>query len=50
MCVIEEGYTCVGEPSVCDEVCMQSNEGVEVCDDVDNNCNGMVDEELICGG
>lgn len=29
--------------------CMKTNGGVEICDSIDNNCNGAIDEGEVCG-
>ncbi len=40
-----EGYTC-GLRGRCVPGCRPSNGGVEICDDLDNDCDGATDEEL----
>ena len=39
-------------PGCLDSVCAPTNGGVEICDDIDNNCDGTVDEGVLnaCGG
>jgi hypothetical protein len=34
----------------CEYACTPSNGGVELCDDVDNNCDGLVDEDVDTSG
>jgi hypothetical protein len=34
----------------CEYACSPSNNGVEACDEVDNNCNGLVDEDVDTSG
>ncbi|MCX7943925.1 MAG: MopE-related protein [Deltaproteobacteria bacterium] len=32
-----------------DVVCIPTNNGTEICDGIDNNCNGKTDEDYVCG-
>ncbi|MCS6899269.1 MAG: MopE-related protein [Myxococcales bacterium] len=34
----------------CEYACTPSNGGVELCDDADNNCNGLIDEDVDTSG
>jgi len=44
------GIVCLGSQNTCqngactDGGCIPSNGGIEVCDDIDNDCNGWIDE------
>jgi hypothetical protein len=38
------GTHCVGTTCVNDSSCTPTNGGVEACDGIDNNCNGVIDE------
>lgn len=33
----------------CEVTCEQSNGGVEICDYIDNDCNGIIDDGIDCG-
>jgi hypothetical protein len=32
----------------CEYYCVPTNGGVEICDEIDNNCDGLTDELLVC--
>ena len=38
-------------PNGCEYECTPSNDGIEICDNIDNDCDGQIDENLtqVCG-
>ncbi len=41
--------TYIIEDVITDTTCIPTNNGVEICDGIDNNCDGKTDEDKVCG-